>query len=109
MTLLDNLKQHDDQVPFSIVAMNPFYNMEIKNSRFTSIHATLMHMVPVTEYFDYYYIKERSFSWKLIPKILCSGMNGTYRMMRKEWVGEDIVLLEKNVVLKEPEQFFKKI
>ena len=36
-------------------------------------------------------------------------MNDTYRMMRKERVREDIVLLEQNVVLKEPEQFFKQI
>ena len=36
-------------------------------------------------------------------------MNDTYRMMRKERVCEDIVLLEQNVVLKEPEQIFKQI
>ena len=36
-------------------------------------------------------------------------MNDTYRMMRKERFREDIVLLEQNAVLKEPEQFFKQI
>lgn len=40
------------------------------------------------------------------PKIFCSAMNFTYKIMRKEKFGKGIVLAKQNIGLEEQEQFF---